>query len=192
MKLCNVFDDGALEWMSVSSERFKTVELYYDCCLPNELDNCHVYERNKTKDDGDSMSESTTTRLEGDETTTLDSTDSTISDIETTDPIETTMEPTETTKAEDIVEDEEGADIEIPESTSLKGITKTKTFLDTTDYHETGSTLYLYENGTSMMDYCPHEIAGVQLTTSTAATKTHVDDEDSGGLSISGLSSLLG
>lgn len=219
MKLCD-FDLNDFKYMSVTSNRFKSVELYYDCCLPNELEQCHVYERNYTKpeknnaernaDSNEGISDSTTIQLD-DEYTTSESNvlytttvsennvevESTTEPIESTkepivttvEPVETTMEPTDTTMESDetnIVSsdydeiDEVNAKIKTMELEKLQGVEKIKTFLDTSNFHKVNDTQYIYENGTSMKDYCPHEIAGVELTQNTEADYDNTDEDDSG------------
>lgn len=103
--------------MSVTSNRFKSVELYYDCCKPNKLEDCHVYERNYTEtnnnDDittesnqdypkldirfsNEDITDSTTIRLD-EESTTLESNGLDTTMLSENDKIETTMDPTEIT-----------------------------------------------------------------------------------------------
>ncbi len=90
MKLCNYFEtdsivENAVRYMSVTSNRFKNVDLYYDCCLPDKLKDCHVYEKNdtrtqigtvKTTDDYQNISD-TTIRSEEDSTAVGSEEDST-------------------------------------------------------------------------------------------------------------------
>lgn len=200
MKLCNYFDDNTIEFMSVTSDSFKTVELYYDCCLPYEPENCHVYEKNNRNDDLtdhiENPSDSTTIRFEG-EYTTLNSneTDTNLPNepTETTMEItETTMEITETTVDMEVMETTETdvddskanevdaveIDFEKLELTHLSGVEKTKTFLNTSNFQETSSTMYIYQNGTSTIDYCPNEIADAELTQNTETNDIHVDEEE--------------
>lgn len=201
MKLCNYFDNNDIQWMSVSSDGFKTVELYYDCCLPNQLDNCHVYNKtdNATTDMKENTLDSTTIRIDEEYTTMnfnetdtdmpYDSTDAmeiTETTIEVTEEVtDTTMEMEVTTesKGNETEETEEEDDYEVKnylpmELYHLNGVERSNTFLNTSNFHATGSTLYIYENGTSPNDYCPSEIDNDKLTQHVEAKDIHAEEED--------------
>lgn len=202
MKLCNYFERDTIKYMSVTSNRFKTVDLYYDCCLPNELENCHGYEKNDTLTEIDAV-----TTIDDNETmpTTTPSEENTTFDFNETDVTTPTEYQEITTETSDIqTDDDEDYDLGYEENRDevvgvvkelkmLKGARKTKTFLDTSNFTETGSTQYVYANGTSMTDYCPSEIeAGVELQEITEAPHTDEEEPVHHSLSLNALLSLTG
>lgn len=173
MKLCNYFDP--IQYMSVTSDRFKNVELYYDCCLPNEEDNCHVYDKPETHFTSTTTGNANIMAVKY--TTPISNETNTNMPMESSDAMgspETTMEPIEST--ETAVDDFES--LELTHFSYSNGVGKKKIFLDTSNFDDTGSTLYIYENGTSIFDYCAEEIADVELTQNDEEDLDDYDEED--------------
>lgn len=150
MKLCNYFDDNDVQFMSATSNRFKTVDLYYDCCLPNEKGDCHAYE----EDDGD-------TESDHNDCVDTEDNDDKISNLFNVTGVE-----------RDIF------DVKFCEKKTLKGVAKSRTFLDTSNFVDPETTDYVYKNGKSKIDYCPNGTAVVELTPNIEKSDIEDDDDD--------------
>ncbi|KAG4077396.1 hypothetical protein HA402_009797 [Bradysia odoriphaga] len=152
MKLCDFGD--SIKYMSVTSDGFKTVDLYYDCCVPSESEYCHVYEKANnqtnsssapTTDSHENIPDSSTIRLDEEGTTTFEPTQADTTTILTENISSTILESAGTTRSHGNISD----------STTVRQV------------EETEGTTMLNENNLSTI----MESAGV-------ATETVESDED--------------